>query len=54
MLTVILIAAWVLFFALLVIVPLLPTVDAHPRVIARRDIAEQVRTVTDSRIDHAA
>ena len=54
MLTVILIVAWALFFAPLVIVPLLPKVDARPRVIARRDAAEQVRALNDSRIEHAA
>lgn len=54
MLTVILLAVWVLFFAPLVIVPLLPKVDARPRVIARRESAAKVLTLTEGRIEHAA
>ncbi len=54
MLTVILLAAWVLFFAPLVIVPLLPRVDARPRLIARRDSAQKVLTLTEGRAERAA
>jgi hypothetical protein len=54
MLTVLLLTAWVLFFALLVIVPLLPKVDARPRIVARRDSVEQVVTLAEGRAEHAA
>lgn len=54
MLTVLLLTAWVLFFTLLVLVPLLPKVDARPRIVARCDSAEKVVTLTERRADHAA
>lgn len=54
MLTVLLLTAWVLFFALLVTAPLLPKVDARPRIVARRDSAEKVVTLTEGRTGRAA
>lgn len=54
MLTVFLLTAWVLFFALLVIVPLLPKVDARPRIVVRRDSAEKVVTLAEGRAERAA
>ena len=54
MLAVLLLTAWVLFFALLVIIPLLPKVDARPRIVARRDSTEQVVLLSEGRSDRAA
>ena len=55
MLTFILLAAWVLFFAPLVIVTLLPEVDRPQEARASRAMAEnKVVTLATSRTEHAA
>ncbi len=55
MLTFILLAVWVLIFAPLVIVPLLPKVDGPQVMRAPRVVAEnKVITLATSRTEHAA
>lgn len=55
MLTFILLAVWVLIFAPLVIVPLLPNVDGPQAMRAPRAVTEQkVVTLATSRTEHAA